>query len=83
MGYRGRQDVADVQAAIECVRSAAVRHGKVVGRPAATTEQVESGMEQGFRFFQLNSDLNLLELGAKRVLEPLGRGPAASPRALY
>jgi hypothetical protein len=40
-------------------------------------------MEQGFRFFQLNSDLNLMELGAKRILEPLGRGPVAGPRALY
>jgi 2-keto-3-deoxy-L-rhamnonate aldolase RhmA len=83
MGYRGRQDVADVQAAIATVRDAAVRHGKAVGRPAGTTEQIESGMEQGFRFFQLNSDLNLLELGAKRVLEPFGRGPSAGPRALY
>jgi 2-keto-3-deoxy-L-rhamnonate aldolase RhmA len=83
MGYRGRQDVADVQAAIERVRTAAVRHGKVVGRPAGTTDQIESGMEQGFRFFQLNSDLNLMELGAKRILEPLGRGPVAGPRALY
>jgi 2-keto-3-deoxy-L-rhamnonate aldolase RhmA len=83
MGYRGRQDVADVQAAIERVRTAAVRHGKFAGRPAGTTDQIESGMEQGFRFFQLNSDLNLLELGAKRVLEPLGRGPAAGPRSLY
>jgi 2-keto-3-deoxy-L-rhamnonate aldolase RhmA len=83
MGYRGRQDVADVQATIERVRTAAVRHGKVVGRPAGTTDQIESGMEQGFRFFQLNSDLNLLELGAKRILEPLGRGPVAGPRALY
>ena len=83
MGYRGRQDVADVQDAIARVRSAAERHGKFVGRPAGTRDQIESGMEQGFRFFQLNSDLNLLELGAKRVLEPFGRGPVAGPRPLY
>jgi 2-keto-3-deoxy-L-rhamnonate aldolase RhmA len=83
MGYRGRQDVADVQAAIDRVRAAAVRHGKVVGRPAGSPSQVQSGLEQGFRFFQLNSDLNLLELGAKSILEPLGRGPGAGPRALY
>src|SRR6185369_7686644 len=49
MGYRGRQDVADVQDAIERVRTAAQRHGKFVGRPAGTRDQIESGMEQGFR----------------------------------
>jgi 2-keto-3-deoxy-L-rhamnonate aldolase RhmA len=85
MGYRGRQDVADVQAAIERVRAAATRHGKFVGRPAGTTDQIESGLEQGFRFFQLSSDLNLLEQGAKRILEPLGRtaATAIASRTLY
>jgi 4-hydroxy-2-oxoheptanedioate aldolase len=41
-------------------------------------------MEQGFLFFQMQSELGLMALGARQLLEPLGR-TAAEPktRALY
>ncbi len=77
LGHRGRQDHRDVQAAIDTVLQATLRHGKIPGRPAGTPREAEAAMAQGFRMFQLASDLNLFEQGAQRLLEPLGRGPGA------
>ena len=51
---------------------AAGRHGKFLGRPAGTPEQVRRYMEQGFRLFQMPTEIGLMELGARQLLEPLG-----------
>jgi hypothetical protein len=41
-------------------------------------------MEQGFLLFQLPTELGLMELGTRQLLEPLGiSGIAAAQRALY
>jgi 4-hydroxy-2-oxoheptanedioate aldolase len=41
-------------------------------------------MEQGFLLFQMPTEIGLMELGAKQLLEPLGiSGIPAEKRALY
>lgn len=84
MGHRGAQEPADVQAAIDTVLQATLKHGKIAGRPAGSPAQVQAAVAQGFRLFQLQSELGLLEMGAKALLGPLGRGPGAQgQRSLY
>ncbi|MPY90259.1 MAG: aldolase [Luteitalea sp.] len=73
LGHRGQQDQPDVQAAIDRILQAALRHGKAAGRPARSPEQVQAALAQGFQLFQLSSDLQLFGRGARQLLEPLGR----------
>lgn len=73
LGYRGQMDHPDVLRALDVVRAAAARHGKVVGLPAATPDAVARYVDQGFRFFQAPSDLSFFAEGARRWLSPLGR----------
>jgi 2-keto-3-deoxy-L-rhamnonate aldolase RhmA len=72
MGLRGRQDEPALLKAIEQIREAALRHGKFVGRPASTPEQVRAYMEQGFRLFQCPTEIDFMARGARALLEPLG-----------
>jgi len=85
LGLRGRQDEPLLHEAIQKVVAAGNRHGKFVGRPAGSPDQVEQYMEQGFRLFQAPTDLGFMTAGAKRYLEPLQKAMAApaEPRALY
>lgn len=83
MGHRGSQEPAEVRDAIERVRKAAERHGKACGLPLRSAEQAKAAIDAGFRFFQVNSELNFFEMGAKQLLEPLGRAAGATPRSLY
>jgi len=63
---------------------AASRHGKFLGRPAGTPEQVRRFMEQGFLLFQMPTEIGLMELGARQLLDPLGiHGIPDSERAVY
>jgi 2-keto-3-deoxy-L-rhamnonate aldolase RhmA len=73
-GHRGRQE-DEVVAAIDKVVKAAIKHGKPIGRPAATPEQVAAGREQGFSFFQVKTDLGFLSAGARDFLNAAGRAP--------
>ena len=72
MGLRGRQGDPEHVKAIEKIRDAALRHGKFLGRPAGTPEQVREYMEQGFRLFQCPTEIDLMARGARAILEPLG-----------
>lgn len=84
MGFRGRQDEPALQAAIRRIASAAKRHGKFLGRPAGSAEQAKEFMEQGFLFFQFPTEIGLMELGARQLLDPLGiEGIPAEKRTLY
>jgi len=84
MGLRGRQDEPALDNAIAKVAAAARRHGKFLGRPAGTAEQVARFREQGFQFFQSVTELGLIRLGAQELLKPLGlEGIPAERRALY
>lgn len=72
LGLRGRQNEPAHDTAIARVVDAAQRHSKFLGRPAGTPEQVRRYMDQGFLLFQLPTEIGLMELGARQLLEPLG-----------
>jgi 2-keto-3-deoxy-L-rhamnonate aldolase RhmA len=72
LGLRGRQDEPTLQSAIDKVAAAAKKHGKFLGRPARSAEQVTEFREQGFHLFQCTTELGLLAMGARQILEPLG-----------
>ena len=73
LGLRGNQDDPRLQEAIATVVAAAKKKGKVAGRPAATPEQAQKFMEQGFGLFQAPTDMGFMTAGAKTYLEGLGR----------
>jgi 2-keto-3-deoxy-L-rhamnonate aldolase RhmA len=84
MGLRGRQGDPELESAVHRIAEAARRHGKFLGRPAGTPEQVRAFMQQGFLLFQLPTEIGLMELGARQLLEPLGvTGIPPAKRALY
>jgi 2-keto-3-deoxy-L-rhamnonate aldolase RhmA len=71
LGLRGRQDEPALDDAIARIVEAVRRHGKFVGRPAGTPEQVRRYMDQGFLLFQMPTEIGLMELGARQLLDPL------------
>jgi 2-keto-3-deoxy-L-rhamnonate aldolase RhmA len=83
LGLRGKQNEPALESAIARIAAAAARHGKFLGRPAGTPEQVRRYMEQGFLLFQMPTEIGLMELGARQLLDPLGMaGIPAAQRAL-
>lgn len=72
LGLRGRQNEPLLQDAIGKIRAAAQRHQKFLGRPAGSAEDVQRFYREGFQFFQSVTELGLMRLGAKQILEPLG-----------
>jgi 2-keto-3-deoxy-L-rhamnonate aldolase RhmA len=83
-GLRGDQGDPLLQGAIAKVVEAGKRHGKFLGRPAATPEQLRAFREEGFQLFQGMTELGLMRLGAQQVLGPLGiHGVPQEKRALY
>jgi 2-keto-3-deoxy-L-rhamnonate aldolase RhmA len=84
LGLRGRQDESALENAIATIVAAGQKHGKFLGRPAGTPEQVLRYREQGFQFFQSRTELGLMSLGAKQLLEPLSiSGVPSDSRSLY
>jgi 2-keto-3-deoxy-L-rhamnonate aldolase RhmA len=71
LGLRNRQDEPTFEAAVKRIVDAAHRHGKFVGRPARTAEQARRYMDQGFLLFQSPTEIGLIEMGAKQLLEGL------------
>ena len=71
--------------AIRKVIEAGRKHGKVVGRPAGSPDEVQQYVEQGFQLFQAPTDIGFMTAGAKHYLDPLGKsgGQKAEKRALY
>jgi len=72
LGLRGDQNDPLLHEAIAKVVAAGKRHGKVVGRPAGTPEQVKEYVRQGFRLFQAPTDMGFMAAGVKRYLEGVG-----------
>jgi 2-keto-3-deoxy-L-rhamnonate aldolase RhmA len=84
LGLRGRQGSPEHNTAIAKIRDAALRHGKAVGRPAATAARMVEYRKEGFLFFQTVTNLGLMAAGARGILEPLGIQPVKEDeRALY
>lgn len=72
LGLRGRQEEPLLEEAIAKIVAAARKHGKWLGRPAGSPEEVRQFHAQGFQFFQSVTELGLMKLGAKALLQPLG-----------
>jgi len=72
LGLRGRQQEPELDRAIEKIAAAGRKHGKYLGRPAGTAEQIRTYMNQGFSLFQCTTDLAFLRAGANQLLESLG-----------
>lgn len=80
----GDRNSPKFKAAIDRIVAAAKRHNKILGRPAGTPEQTKQYMDEGFLFFQSPSELYLMRIGARRLLDPLGKkGFDAKTRSLY
>ena len=82
LGLRGNQDHPKLEEAITRIVEAGKKHGKVLGRPAATPEIAQRYMEHGFLLFQGPTDMGLMAAGGRRYLDALGIGGTAV-RALY
>ena len=67
LGLRGRQNEPQLDAAIEKVVAAGKKHGKFMGRPAASPEQVEKFRNQGFQIFQGLTEMKLIRMGTKAL----------------
>jgi len=84
LGLRGQQDHPKVQEAMAKIAEAGKAHGKVLGAPAGDPDQVRKLIDQGFQFFQSRTELGLMALGARQILEPFGKTPTgAQAKALY
>jgi 2-keto-3-deoxy-L-rhamnonate aldolase RhmA len=84
MGHRGQQDHPQVQEALKKIVAAGRAHQKILGVPVKDAAQISKFMEQGFLFFQVGSELELMARGARQILEPLGKAVAApKTTALY
>ena len=68
LGLRGEQNDPKLKEAIGKVVAAGRRHGKAVGRPAGTPEQVKEYFEQGFQLFQAPTEMGFMTAGARRYL---------------
>lgn len=71
LGLRGAQDDPRLDAAIAKVAAAAARHGKFLGRPANSPEQIAKFRTQGFQLFQAPTDLGFMSAGARGYLDTL------------
>jgi len=69
LGLRGRQDEPALEDAIRRIVDAAARNGKFAGRPARTVEQARRFREQGFLLFQAPTEVALMEMGARQLLQ--------------
>jgi len=76
LGLRGAQDNPKLDEAVARIVAAARQHGKYLGRPARTPEQIRKHHAQGFQFFMSATDIDFLIAGALQVLQPFGKGPA-------
>lgn len=78
LGLRGRQKEPLLEEAIAKIVSAGRKRGKFLGRPAGSAELVSKFREQGFQFFQTQTEIGLMRLGAQALglkAVPLERRP--------
>jgi 2-keto-3-deoxy-L-rhamnonate aldolase RhmA len=85
LGLRGRQDASELDEAIGKIVGAAKKHGKFLGRPAESPELISKFRGEGFQFFQAQTELGLMRLGAEAFgLKPTnGNGSNEVPRPMY
>ncbi len=73
LGYGGQLNHPVVQEAVDKIVVTAQRNRVPVGRPAASPEEVQTYLKQGFTVFQSPSDAVMMRSAAQRYLEPLGK----------
>jgi len=73
LGLRGKQDHPKLAEAVARIASAAKRHGKFLGRPGLTPDQIKQYQKQGFQFFMCGADIGFLAAGATHLLKPFGK----------
>jgi len=78
LGLRGRQDEPELENAVAKIVAAAKKHGKFVGRPAHSPEEIKRYEKQGFQFFMTMTDLELMGAGAAALLGPFGKSRVAA-----
>jgi 2-keto-3-deoxy-L-rhamnonate aldolase RhmA len=84
LGLRGRQDEPELDRAIAQIAEAARRHGKFLGRPGSDPNKIRRYIDEGFLMFQMPTEIGLIEIGARHLLEPFDiQGLPAKVRALY
>ena len=69
LGLRGKQDDPKHREAVAKVVAAGKKHGKFLGRPAASPEKMAEYREQGFQLFQTLTDIGLMTQGAKALFQ--------------
>jgi len=82
MGLRGQSDNPRVQEALKRVAAAAKANGKFTGLPVKNADQIKKYVDWGFQWFQTPTELGLMAVGARAVLDPLGRAADALQRGL-
>ncbi|MBM3724345.1 MAG: aldolase [Acidobacteria bacterium] len=83
-GFRGSQDPPEVKDAIRKIVAAGKKYGVPVGRPAASPQQIEELLKEGFTFFQGPADLVMMNAGARPLLDKLGKAaPSMKDRPMY
>jgi 2-keto-3-deoxy-L-rhamnonate aldolase RhmA len=84
LGLRGQQDHPALLTAIAKVVEAARKYGKAVGRPLVEAKRYNQFVDEGFTFFQAQTEINLLAAGAEAYLTPLNKWrPSVGPRPMY
>jgi 2-keto-3-deoxy-L-rhamnonate aldolase RhmA len=73
LGHGGEFSHPVVQQAIDKIAAAAKRHRVPVGLPGRSPEQMKEYLDRGFTLFQAPAELNLMLLGARSYLDPLGK----------
>jgi 2-keto-3-deoxy-L-rhamnonate aldolase RhmA len=73
LGLRGRQDAPQLDEAVARITASAKLHGKILGRPGRSPEEIKLFQKQGFQFFMTGTELDLMSAGAANLLSPLGR----------
>ena len=73
LGLRGSQDHPKLEEAVAKIAAAGKKHGKILGRPARTPDEIKKFQDQGFLFLMTCTDLELMAAGAAQLLGPVGR----------
>ena len=78
LGLRGRQDHPKLDRAVNIIANAAKKHGKFLGRPGRNAAEIKRFQKQGFQFFMIGTELDLMAAGSIPLLRPFGKATQIS-----
>ena len=76
LGLRGEQNHPLLEETVAKIVAAGRKHGKFMGRPGRSAEEISAFQKQGFQFFMSGTELDYMAMGAAQLLGPLGKRPA-------